>query len=193
CDHQQWKQYTINSLLSGNTNTNIANPFVTIIGVTPTTLNTSTSVVGTSTVLVSKATSLVYVTKEEVQRIHEEKNKSLGFSKFDLKLLYLAKVASKPYPEDYTSPKFKLHLENIALPTFTTLVEATRRTNNTIQRQRGANHFARRDTPTVNVIQGEGIEKRKKRSSSYDRFSEHYASRISERDFDGNYEFRAFN
>ncbi|PPD82830.1 hypothetical protein GOBAR_DD20237 [Gossypium barbadense] len=107
CDHQQWKQYTINSLLSGNTNTNIANPFVTIIGVTPTTLNASTSVVGTSTVMVSKATSLGYVTKEEIQRIHEEKNKSLSFSKFDLKLPYLAKVASKPYPEDYTSPKFK--------------------------------------------------------------------------------------
>ncbi|PPS07012.1 hypothetical protein GOBAR_AA13631 [Gossypium barbadense] len=107
CHHQQWKQYTINSLLSGNTNTNIVNPFITIIGVTPTTLNAFAGVVGTSTVIVSEATSLSYVTKEEVQRIHEEKNKSLSFSKFDLKLPYLARVASKRYPNDYTSPKFK--------------------------------------------------------------------------------------
>ncbi|MBA0749529.1 hypothetical protein Gogos_003445, partial [Gossypium gossypioides] len=155
-------------------------------GVTPTTLNTSTSVVGTSTVMVCKATSLGYATKEEVQRIHEENNKNLSFSKFDLKLPYLAKFMetlrvarldndfklkefSKPLIEKaytwhviFTLGYVKLHLENIALPTFATLVKATRRTNNTVQRQRGANHFTRRDTPTVNVIQGEGIEKRKK-------------------------------
>ncbi|MBA0570719.1 hypothetical protein Golob_004335 [Gossypium lobatum] len=138
--------------------------------------------------MASKATSLSYVTKEEVQRIHEEKNKSLSFSMFDLKLPYLAKFMetlrvarldndfklkefSKPLIEKaYTWHVIltlgyveSLHLENIALPTFATLVEATRRTNNTVQRQRGTNHFARRDTPTVNVIQGEGIEKRKKR------------------------------
>ena len=30
-------------------------------------------------------------------------------------------------------------------------------------------------------------------SSSYDHFSEDYANKISRRDYDGNYEFRAFN
>ncbi|KAH1046738.1 hypothetical protein J1N35_037522, partial [Gossypium stocksii] len=168
-------------------------------------------VASTSTVMVSKATFLGYVTKEEVQRIHEEKNKSLSFSKFDLKLPYLARTGhahehvmkfmetlrlarlnndfklkefSKPLIEKtYTSnviltPSYyikcfrekvvdiqdshgenELHLENLALSTFATLVEATRRTNNIVQRQRGANQFTRRDTLTVNMIQGEGIEK----------------------------------
>ncbi|MBA0662038.1 hypothetical protein Goklo_006239, partial [Gossypium klotzschianum] len=48
-----------------------------------------------------------YVTKEELQRLLEEKNKSLRFSEFDLKLSYPIKVIAKPYPNDNTNPKFK--------------------------------------------------------------------------------------
>ena len=37
----------------------------------------------------------------------DQKNKSFSFFEFDLKLPYPARVAAKPYPKDYTSPKFK--------------------------------------------------------------------------------------
>ncbi|MBA0672365.1 hypothetical protein Goklo_024162 [Gossypium klotzschianum] len=47
-----------------------------------------------------------YVTKEKLLRLLVEKNKSLRFSEFDLKLPYLVRVVVKPYPKDYTSPKF---------------------------------------------------------------------------------------
>lgn len=56
--------------------------------------------------IISETTYQGYVTKKEAQRLHEEKNKSLSFSKFDLNLQYLARVASKPYLKEYTSPKF---------------------------------------------------------------------------------------
>ncbi|MBA0590934.1 hypothetical protein Gorai_019623 [Gossypium raimondii] len=52
------------------------------------------------------ATCQGYVTKEKLLRLLVEKNKSLRFSEFDLKLPYLVRVAAKPYPKDYTSPKF---------------------------------------------------------------------------------------
>ena len=53
-------------------------------------------------------TAETYVTKEELERLLQEKNRTSNFSEFDLKLPYPAKVAAKPYPKDYASPKFKL-------------------------------------------------------------------------------------
>ncbi|KAH1106667.1 hypothetical protein J1N35_010435 [Gossypium stocksii] len=50
----------------------------------------------------------MYVKKDDLQRLLEEKNKSLSFFEFDLKLPYPAKVVAKSYPKDCTSPKFKL-------------------------------------------------------------------------------------
>ncbi|MBA0742351.1 hypothetical protein Gogos_015419 [Gossypium gossypioides] len=52
------------------------------------------------------ATCQGYVTKEKLLRLLVEKNKSLRFSEFDLKLPYLVRVAANPYPKDYTSAKF---------------------------------------------------------------------------------------
>ena len=49
--------------------------------------------------------------------------------------------------------EYMVHLENLPLPTFATLVEATRRTNNIVLRQKGSNRFLRRNTPMVNAIQ----------------------------------------
>ncbi|MBA0664633.1 hypothetical protein Goklo_004601, partial [Gossypium klotzschianum] len=171
--------------------------------------------------MVSKATSLGYVTKEEkTGGAHEHVMKfmeTLRVARLDND--FKLKEFSKPLIEKaytwhviLTLGYVELHLENIALPTFATLVEATRRTNNTVQRQRGANHFTRRDTPTVNYPEIFGLRCLKEfedlslsfkihfesldfefGSSRYDRFSEDCASRIFERDFDGNYEFRAFN
>ncbi|OMO61386.1 Ubiquitin-conjugating enzyme, E2 [Corchorus capsularis] len=57
---------------------------------------------------VTSATEPTYVTKEQLQRVLEQKNKTLSFSEFDLKLSYAASIAAKHYPKDYTSPKFKL-------------------------------------------------------------------------------------
>ncbi|EOX99437.1 H0502G05.11 protein [Theobroma cacao] len=48
-----------------------------------------------------------FVTKEKLEKLLDQNNKSLNFSKFDLKLPYLAKVVVNPYPKDYTSLKFK--------------------------------------------------------------------------------------
>ncbi|EOY03309.1 H0502G05.11 protein [Theobroma cacao] len=56
--------------------------------------------------------------------------------------------------------EYRLHLENLPLPTFATLVEAARRTNNTVFRQKGLTRFGRRNNPTVNAIQGGGRERR---------------------------------
>ncbi|MBA0742353.1 hypothetical protein Gogos_015421 [Gossypium gossypioides] len=58
---------------------------------------------------VQYATSQGYVTKEKLQRLLVEKNKSLRFSEFDLKLPYLVRVVAKPYPKDYTSPIMKFN------------------------------------------------------------------------------------
>ncbi|EOY00436.1 H0502G05.11 protein [Theobroma cacao] len=254
------------------------NPTNTTIAVTPTT---------TSTAVIPPIPTQGFVTLEELQKLLDQKNKSLNFSEFDLKLPYPASVAAKPYPKDYTSPKFKqfngktgdarehvmkfvetlgvagldddlklkefsksltekaytwyvnltpgsvqswnqmcrmfgekffstqekvtlvdlgrefqksredlmeyiqrfrervldiqeshdekelvkvciqgmfdeyrLHLENLPLPTFATLVEAARRTNNTVFRQKGLTRFGRRNNPTVNAIQGGGRERR---------------------------------
>ena len=44
-----------------------------------------------------------FVTKKELQKLLEQKSKSLSFSKFDLKLPYLTSMATKSYPKDYTS------------------------------------------------------------------------------------------
>ncbi|OMO94091.1 reverse transcriptase [Corchorus capsularis] len=46
-----------------------------------------------------------YVTKEELEKIFQKKN--VASSEFDLKLPYSKRVATKPYPKDYVSPKFK--------------------------------------------------------------------------------------
>ncbi|MBA0743123.1 hypothetical protein Gogos_005841, partial [Gossypium gossypioides] len=75
-----------NPFSSGNTN--VANPLVTITGVTLTTPGASTGVVSTSTVIASKTTSQGYVTKKKLQRLLEKKNEILSFSEFDLKLPY---------------------------------------------------------------------------------------------------------
>ncbi|MBA0561312.1 hypothetical protein Golob_018155 [Gossypium lobatum] len=60
------------------------------------------------------ATSQGYVTKGKLQRLLVEKNKSLRFFEFDLNLPYLVRVAAKPYPKDYTSPKFMKFIEKIS-------------------------------------------------------------------------------
>ncbi|OMO94501.1 Ribosomal protein L46 [Corchorus capsularis] len=70
--------------------------FIDLVNQTPT-KNTVTSAIESS-----------YVTKEQLQRVLEQKNKTLSFSEFDLKLPYAASIAAKHYPKDYTSPKFKL-------------------------------------------------------------------------------------
>ncbi|MBA0619897.1 hypothetical protein Godav_005688 [Gossypium davidsonii] len=90
-----------NPFSSGNTN--IANPLVTIIGVTLTTPGAFTGVVSTSTVIASKTTSQGYVTEKELRRLLEKKNEILSFSEFDFKLPYPAMVV-KPYPKNYSSP-----------------------------------------------------------------------------------------
>ncbi|OMO98613.1 reverse transcriptase [Corchorus capsularis] len=46
-----------------------------------------------------------YVTKEQLEKIFQKKN--VASSEFDLKLPYSKRVAMKPYPKDYVSPKFK--------------------------------------------------------------------------------------
>ncbi|MBA0833646.1 hypothetical protein Goarm_006076, partial [Gossypium armourianum] len=69
-------------------NTNVANPLVTITGVTLTTPGAFTGVVSTSTVIASKTTSQGYVTENELQRLLEKKNEILSFSEFDFKLPY---------------------------------------------------------------------------------------------------------
>ncbi|EOY03862.1 H0502G05.11 protein [Theobroma cacao] len=48
-----------------------------------------------------------FVTKKELANLLDQKNKSLNFSEFNLKLPYSASIIPKPYPKDYTSPKFK--------------------------------------------------------------------------------------
>ncbi|MBA0687212.1 hypothetical protein Goari_014765 [Gossypium aridum] len=63
---------------------------------------------------VQYATSQGYVTKGKLQRLLVEKNKSLRFFEFDLKLPYLVRVVAKPYPKDYTSPKFMKFIEKIS-------------------------------------------------------------------------------
>ena len=47
--------------------------------------------------------------------------------------------------------EYRVHLENLPLSIFATLVEAARRTNNTVLRQKGVNRFNRRNNPTVNA------------------------------------------
>ncbi|MBA0655289.1 hypothetical protein Goklo_007788 [Gossypium klotzschianum] len=84
-----------NPFSSGNTN--IANPLVTIIGVTLTTSGAFTGVVSTSTVIASKTTSQGYVTEKELRRLLEKKNEILSFSEFDFKLPYPAMLVCKPY------------------------------------------------------------------------------------------------
>ncbi|XWS75751.1 hypothetical protein CRYUN_Cryun01aG0118900 [Craigia yunnanensis] len=86
-------------------NTSVVNPF--IVGTSTTVADTSTTIAGTSTVIVSPIIAQDFVTKEELQKLLVQKNKSLSFSKFDLKLPYPTSVATEPYPKDYTSPKFK--------------------------------------------------------------------------------------
>ena len=54
--------------------------------------------------------------------------------------------------------EYRVHLENLPLSTFAMPIEAAKRTNNTILRQRGSNRFLRRNTPAVNVIQRERRE-----------------------------------
>ena len=62
---------------------------------------------GTSNMTIHPTITQGYVTKAELQRLLEQKNKSLNFFEFDLKLSYLVNIATKPYPRDYISPKFK--------------------------------------------------------------------------------------
>ena len=54
--------------------------------------------------------------------------------------------------------EYRVHLENLPLPTFATLVEATRRTNNIVLRQKGSNRFLRRNTQWL-MLSNEGEEK----------------------------------
>ena len=54
--------------------------------------------------------------------------------------------------------EYRVHLENLPLSTFAMPIEAAKRTNNTILRQRRSNCFLRRNTPTVNAIQRERKE-----------------------------------
>ncbi|KAK5771371.1 hypothetical protein PVK06_047573 [Gossypium arboreum] len=77
-------------------NTNIANPSITISRATFTIFGASTGVASASTVVAFKTTYKGYVTKEEPQRLLDEKNKSLSIYEFDLKLPYPAKVVTNP-------------------------------------------------------------------------------------------------
>ena len=57
--------------------------------------------------------------------------------------------------------EYSVHLENLPLPTFTTLVKAARRTNNTVLGQRESSHFLRRNTQQL-MLSNEREEKIKK-------------------------------
>ena len=48
--------------------------------------------------------------------------------------------------------EYRIHLENLPLSTFATLVEVAKRTNNTIRRQKGSNRFLQKNIPIVNAI-----------------------------------------
>ncbi|MBA0656765.1 hypothetical protein Goklo_009098 [Gossypium klotzschianum] len=110
---------------NGENTTNASNPVLSVtIGAintinsnTPTTYTlvtsmenhvTTNSQFGTSFLVAQPTKTQGFVTKEELQRLLEEKkNESLSFSKYDFKLSYLTRVVAKPYPKDYISPKFK--------------------------------------------------------------------------------------
>ncbi|EOY18919.1 H0502G05.11 protein [Theobroma cacao] len=68
---------------------------------------TNPSIVGNSITVTPSTSAQSFVIEKELKKLLDQKNKSLNFSKFDLKLPYPAKVATKPYPKDYISPKFK--------------------------------------------------------------------------------------
>ncbi|EOX93932.1 H0502G05.11 protein [Theobroma cacao] len=88
----------VNNNENGGNGENSTNPLLN---------TTHPSIVG-NPIMVTPATSAQsFVTKEELEKLLDQKNKSLNFSKFDLKLPYSAKVAAKPYLTDCTSPKFK--------------------------------------------------------------------------------------
>ncbi|EOY09032.1 H0502G05.11 protein, putative [Theobroma cacao] len=68
---------------------------------------TNPSVIG-NLVMIAYSTSIQsLVTKKELEKMLDQKNKSLNFLEFDLKLLYLVEVATKPYLKDYANSKFK--------------------------------------------------------------------------------------
>ena len=67
----------------------------------------STTSAGTSNMTIHPIITQGYLTKKEFQRLLEQKNKSLNFFEFDLKLPYLTNITARPYPKNYTNPKFK--------------------------------------------------------------------------------------
>ncbi|EOY21118.1 H0502G05.11 protein [Theobroma cacao] len=64
---------------------------------------TNPSIVGDLVTVTPYINAQSFVIKEELEKLFDKKNKSLNFLEFDLKLPYLAKVAVKSYPKDYTS------------------------------------------------------------------------------------------
>ncbi|MBA0811162.1 hypothetical protein Gohar_003091 [Gossypium harknessii] len=93
---------TPNNYISSK-NTNIVNLYTTIYRVFLVVDRVYTDVAINSTVTTPEATSLGYFTKEKLKRLLEDRNKSLSFSTFDLKLPNPTSIAAK----NYESHEFK--------------------------------------------------------------------------------------
>ncbi|EOY21293.1 H0502G05.11 protein [Theobroma cacao] len=68
---------------------------------------TNPSIIGNLITVTPSTNTQSLVTKEELEKLLDQKNESLNFSEFDLKLPYFAKVIAKSYPKDYNNLKFK--------------------------------------------------------------------------------------
>ncbi|EOY13994.1 H0502G05.11 protein, putative [Theobroma cacao] len=69
--------------------------------------STNPFIIGNPIIVTPSTSAQSFVTKEKLENLLDQKNKSLNFSKFNLKLPYPAKATAKLYPKDYTSLKFK--------------------------------------------------------------------------------------
>ena len=58
--------------------------------------------------------------------------------------------------------EYAVHLENLSLASFATLVENARRTNNSVSRQKGGNMRFNKRTPSVNSVQHENPKTEKR-------------------------------
>ncbi|MBA0627047.1 hypothetical protein Godav_004600 [Gossypium davidsonii] len=88
-------------------NTNIFNLYTTIYRVFLVVDRVYIDVAINSAVTTPEATSLGYFTKEKLKRLLEDRNKSLSFSTFDIKLPNPTSIAAKTYPKNYESHEFK--------------------------------------------------------------------------------------
>lgn len=97
---------TPNNYISSK-NTNIVKLYATTYRVFLVVDRVYTDVATNSTMTTPKATSLGYFTKEKLQRLLEDTNKSLSFSTFDLKLPNPTSITAKTYPKNYGCHEFK--------------------------------------------------------------------------------------